>query len=194
MIWWCDDMMIWWYDDMMIWTQEMFCLEHRKCFVWNAGLVVRGTEKMFCLEHRKCLAWNTRIAPAHHHHPWITLNHESDLSQLARSLSTLNPSMNQAIRHVLIWRQFLLQRNLIASKQIGATPLGATLIPATAMHLMPRRVITSLVHSSTAMPPVATRTRTRQRRVQPTQLGMLNAQGPQKLQWHPELQWLFVNL
>ena len=74
-------------------TKELFCVGHRTCFAWNTGAVVRGTEEMSCLEHRKCFAWNTRIVPAHHHHPWITLNHESDLSQLARSLSTLSPSM-----------------------------------------------------------------------------------------------------
>ena len=38
----------------MIRTQEVFA--------WRAGNVLFGTQELFCVEQRKCLAWNTRNA------------------------------------------------------------------------------------------------------------------------------------
>ena len=46
--------------DVLLGTQEMSCLQHKKCPAWNTRDVLLGTHEMSCLEHKKCPAWNTR--------------------------------------------------------------------------------------------------------------------------------------
>ena len=44
--------------DVLFRTQEMSCLEHRRCPAWNTRDVLLGTHAMSCVEHRRCPAWN----------------------------------------------------------------------------------------------------------------------------------------
>ena len=95
---------VWNTRNVLLGTQDMFCVEHIKCFE-NTGIAVFGTEELSCLEHIKCFAWNTgNVLHGHRnsipwwHHPSITLqvlirNSANELSQLACSFVTLSPSM-----------------------------------------------------------------------------------------------------
>merc|ERR1712118_7214 len=88
----------------------------------------------------------------------------------------------QGIKLALILQRILHRRSLQASRQVGACKSGAMLTHAIAMHLMPRRVTTSLASFSTAMAHVVIRTPTLRQRAQPTQWEMLNVPRSQKLQ------------
>ena len=46
--------------DVLRGTQEMSCLEHKRCPAWNTRDVLLGTHEMSCVEHTRCPAWNTR--------------------------------------------------------------------------------------------------------------------------------------
>ena len=46
--------------NVLLGTEEMSCLEHRRCPAWNTRDVLLGTHEMSCLEHTRCPVWNTR--------------------------------------------------------------------------------------------------------------------------------------